>query len=496
MNDRKEWHYYDDVKNEWSKEFSSLRELDELRHRNLIRDDTLCISRWMRKLGPGSSPIQFSSIARLDIEFEPSTELLATSRASAFVTVLSGPNNSGKTVLLKELCASAGLGSFLVSCNRFSHVDVLSSRKREDYQYQNLYGNFIQNLIRSRQNTEENEFKLEQVIAGLKNVQRNLLFDICKDILGNTFSLKRTEADNDLSPFYIDMDGENLKYGSSGTRLLITLLGTMLNENFRALFIDEPEIGLSPRSQAAVADLLFDPKNKAKYWSHLSKVFIATHSHLFLDRRVIGNNFVVRKNGSKVTTKAVASIADFHQLQFNMLGNEFEALFLPSAIVLVEGVSDATFLARLFALGIPEKRVAVVRCGGDGRILEKLETIGESLGKLSMSPFRPRVLVWLDATHTVPHGRIVGAGVLPENLLVSTKNGIEYEYPASQLAMLFRCEASDVEKIDREKDPIVFNQIEFSKKLLASNVTEKLDSCNGIGSSAAALLTRVREVCG
>lgn len=43
------------------------------------------------------------------------------------------------------------------------------------------------------------------------------------------------------------MDGENLRYGSSGTRLLLTLLGILLDERFTTVLIDEPELGLSVR---------------------------------------------------------------------------------------------------------------------------------------------------------------------------------------------------------------------------------------------------------
>ena len=61
-----------------------------------------------------------------------------------------------------------------------------------------------------------------------------------------------TDPDNRVSPFTVSMDGENLRYGSSGTRLLLTLLGILLDERFSTILLDEPEIGLSPRTEIRV----------------------------------------------------------------------------------------------------------------------------------------------------------------------------------------------------------------------------------------------------
>jgi hypothetical protein len=86
-------------------------------------------------------------------------------RSSKSVTVLSGPNNGGKTILLKHLFSLAGHGSYLVGCNRFSHVDVLNSRQREQHEHRRFYENFMNNFERSNLNTEDNEMKLDQVLT-------------------------------------------------------------------------------------------------------------------------------------------------------------------------------------------------------------------------------------------------------------------------------------------------------------------------------------------
>jgi predicted ATP-dependent endonuclease of OLD family len=160
------------------------------------------------------------------------------------------------------------------------------------------------------------------------------------------------------------MDGENLRYGSSGTRLLLTLLGILLDERFTTVLIDEPELGLSPHIQTALARFMYKPDLQQQYCPHLHQVYVATHSHLFLDRAAFSNNFAVTKTGSVVSIKPVQSVADLHQLQFKLLGNELESIFLPSAIVIVEGASDVTFMTKVVQLHIPERKVAIVRGGG------------------------------------------------------------------------------------------------------------------------------------
>ncbi len=46
---------------------------------------------------------------------------------------------------------------------------------------------------------------------------------------------------------YVDMDGQNLSVGSTGTRLLMTILGLCMDPAFESILIDEPELGLGPK---------------------------------------------------------------------------------------------------------------------------------------------------------------------------------------------------------------------------------------------------------
>ena len=81
---------------------------------------------------------------------------------------------------------------------------------------------------------------------------------------------------------------------------------------------------------------------------------------------MLANNHIVTKADNAVSIKPVGSVGEYHQLQFNMLGNELEAVSLPSAIVIVEGESDATFLSKVVQLHVPDRRVSIVRAEGEG----------------------------------------------------------------------------------------------------------------------------------
>jgi hypothetical protein len=307
--------------------------------------------------------------------------------------------------------------------------------------------------------------------------------------------LKRTDPANTFSPFYVDMDGENLRYGSSGTRLLLMLLGILLDERFSVILVDEPEIGLSPRIQAVLARFLYDKEHRQQFCPHLRQLYIATHSHLFLDRGVFSNNYVVSKAGNIVSVKPVQSVGDFHQLQFNMLGNELESIFLPSAIVIVEGDSDVTFMTRVAQLHIPDRKVAIVRAGGDGEVQNKLNVLREAFGDLETSPYRDRLFVVLDKKHSLSVTRIEKQGVLKGNITVWSKNGIEYLYPEDLVATAFYCDAGELANGNFESDPIEFNGIRKSKKQLAQIVTEGMTATHPMHPELQELVWRLRAAC-
>lgn len=222
---------------------------------------------------------------------------------------------------------------------------------------------------------------------------------------------------------------------------------------------------------------------------------MATHSHLLLDRQVLDNNNVVTKVGNIVSVKPIGSVGEYHQLQFNMLGNELEAVFLPAAIVLVEGESDAIFLSKIVQLYVPNHRVSIVRAQGEGEVLKKLSFFREAFGDLATSPYQDRLFVLLDKTISVRIPRIMDQGIRKENIVLLTKNGIEYFYPHALVAAAFRCNIEDVENWEFEKEPIKFNGISKTKKELAQCVADNLTKVHQLHPEISDLVSRIQTAC-
>lgn len=488
----KVWYYPADENSSSLSGPFTISELDFLRSEGKLSDFTQCYTAEMAKQGPMAQPIIYMMLPRLDAEFSPTVEEFCAARTGKPVTVLSGPNNCGKTLLLKQVWSLVGQDGYLLGCNRFYHIDVLNSRKNDLIEFHRLFENFSRTNDTAQQNTENNELQLEQIITSLNNSQRGKLFCLCENLLGNNFSLQRTQVDNDFSPFYIDMDGENLRYGSTGTRLLLTLLGVLLNDRFSVVLLDEPELGLNPRIQSVLARFMYDAGERQKFCPHLKQLYISTHSHLLLDRGSLSNNFALTKAGPHISIGEIQTVADFHRLQFAMLGNDLESIFLPSAIVMAEGMSDVTFLTKAIRLHIPDRSVSVVKLGGEGNLLERIRFLGDAFGDFRSSPYRDRTFVLLDKTRSTRRDRIVALGVPEDNIAILSKNGIEYYYPLRLISNRFRCTASELVDIQLEKDPIEYNDIRFSKRALAESVSEGLLVTDQLDSEVDSFIQRIK----
>jgi predicted ATPase len=408
-----------------------------------------------------------------DIEFVPSLQLFAQSRAAEPLTVFSGGNNSGKSLTLKWLKSTLGRSAYMMGTNRFYHVYHFSTGLREANELDSLESNFQSNFNQDTYNYEQNVFDLSRIIVGLSDRRRAELFALCGEMIGTTFSMTKVDADNDLSPRYIDMDGQNLSVGSSGTRLLMTILGICMDERFDTLLIDEPELGLSPRVQQTLAAFFDDAGERQRVFPHLKRVYIATHSHLFLSRKDIARNFIVQKEDKRITLQRVQSIGDFHRLQFNLLGNALESMFFPSAVVIVEGKTDYAYIERLVALRFPGRRVTVVPAGGD--VKKKVYALKETLGDLDKSPLRSRLFIVLDSIHQPGlKAELTKLGVLEANIAIWGRNGIEYYYPPSVMCGIFACGEESLDTMQIDGDRITINGITRTKNELAADVVKAL----------------------
>ena len=424
---------YRDIDAEYFYEFQGMalpadneEELYRLASESRIKSSTYI---WGRNLPTKGIP--YSSLRFTDLTFTPEIKQFIEMRNEQLTTVLSGPNNSGKTLLLKLLRRDFGLAANFLACNRFYHLDRLNPATDKTVQYRQLQDNFINQLYQSHQNLEQSDFPLDQLVSRLKNTQRNKLLELCSKLLNMKFQLKQIDPENMLSQYYIDVQGETLAISSTGTRLLMAIIAVCLDDQRSILLIDEPELGLSPHLQAILANYLFDNKLRQEHFPQLKQLFIATHSNLFLDHNNIANNFILTRSGNEVQISRVETMNMFHDLQFNMLGNSLESLYLPAAIIIVEGKTDYKYVKRVFQALLPDKRISVVKAYGEGGAPDKLHIISESFGDLHKSPYCNRIFILLDQRRSVELRRITNQGIPEHQIIILDKNGIEFYYPST-----------------------------------------------------------------
>lgn len=174
--DTASWYYFDYASGRRLGPFT-IQQLDSLHEEGKIEDPTIFNEWALAHPGPGGPQgIQYSLVPRINVQFAPTVDEFHAQRAARPVTVLSGPNNCGKTLLLKQLWMQVRHGGYLIACNRFSHVDLLNSRQISKSDYRRFYDDFLRQYETSHQNLENNPLGLEIVITSLKDAQRRNLF--------------------------------------------------------------------------------------------------------------------------------------------------------------------------------------------------------------------------------------------------------------------------------------------------------------------------------
>jgi predicted ATPase len=432
-------------------------------------------------------------LLKQNLRFNPPIPQFKAARFGKPLTAIAGANNTGKSLVLKYLKQQLGRSAYLIGPNRFYHVYHFTLALRDPNQLDQFENQFNQTFAQDQHNHEQNFFDLNQIIISLSNTQRIRLFELCGELLGCKLTMKRVAEDNDLSPSYIDMDGQNLAVGSTGTRLLLTMLGICMDDRFSTILIDEPELGLSPKVQQAFVSFLADPAERAKYFPHLASVYVATHSHLFLNRKDIESNFIVSKEGANIAMAQVRTISEFHRLQFNLLGNSLEAMFLPAAIVVTEGKTDAEYIDRIMGVRFPSNQISTNSSGGDPK--RKLQGLKDAFGDLSRSPLRSRIFVVLDSVHQPGLRReLTEMGVLPENIVIWDRNGIEYVYPDALLCAIFNCPKERLTELQIRDDVVSLNGVQRKKNELKTEVLAKLTESTVLPQEVETkLVSRIRD---
>lgn len=403
----------------------------------------------------------------------------AESRKEDGLTILCGSNNSGKSFLLKSLYEKTGYTSYYLAVQRFYNAHQFSNANLDPNKRQNIYQSFLGNFRNQTANDEQNHLDLNRLITDMSDTKRATLFEICGKLLDQPFQLIDINPGNKFSPSYIEVNGINMSFTSSGTRLLITLIATLLDDVYETYYLDEPELGLTPKIQRAVVDFLYDKENRKLYFPHVKNLLISTHSHIFLDRKSINNNFTITNNQGIISINPIQDMSSFHSLQFNLLGNTFESLFLPSIIIIVEGKTDFKYIKRSLELIFPKNKLTIISANDDGAIIREVIRLKEILLDISKSPYRDRIFIITDSKHSSPSliGDLEKHKIPKNNIIEWDSNGIEFVYPKAILAELFSCDENKVININIDNSGnININGVLKSKDELCDQVTSKLSS--------------------
>jgi AAA15 family ATPase/GTPase len=400
-----------------------------------------------------------------------SQEILRRIRDSEY-SVLVGRNNCGKSFLLKSLTQQWGQSASFLGPARYQNFNLLGYYTPNRNRQSERWNQFIQQWSQQQQNIDNSPINLQQAIAELSDAQREKLVEIIHLLLGVTLEIRHTVDGNSMSQQYISCDGHNISYTSSGFRLIATLVTSLLDTDYDTYLIDEPELGISPEAQGVLADFLFDRSHREKYFSHIRTLVFATHSTVFLDRKNISNNYTIHKSGDAISIETITTQGELNRIHFFLLGNRFETLYLPSAIVLVEGKCDHQFIERATALRFPSAQLSIISANGDSRVKEILAVARGLLSDIQRSPYRDRIFVVLDAVHSagLPE-QLAQMGVLRENIVEWPLNGIEYYYPPVLLDKIYGAGGS----LDISGDRISRNGLTYTKVELLNRIVAQLE---------------------
>ena len=403
------------------------------------------------------------------IDFSPTPWSLVKSRVGKPVTVLTGPNNCGKSYLLKSLQMLHGKCAQLILPGRFNDgATGTQTGRKTKVELEQTFANFVQQHTGQNKNFDTLNNQMERNFQALPDPLQDRLLNIVSGLIGIDLKYVRIGESERSTAWEVTADGEPLSVTSAGTRLLLSLLATCMLPEYSVVLIDEPEIGLSPRLQNVLATMLYDHHDRNDLFPNTQQFIISTHSHVFIDRSEISNNFVLHRNGKSVSIKSMESMSALHNLQLNMLGNDLRTLFLPEAIVLVEGPSDQEFLAQVFSQLYPARQISVINCHGDGKIAEKIHTLSAAFGGLNRSPYADRILCVMDQKNSANRTRICRQGLTDDQIIIWEQNGIEYVYPDTALSSVFGSTDRSAIKID--DNDVALNGIRKSKTALASEV--------------------------
>lgn len=191
---------------------------------------------------------------------------------------------------------------------------------------------------------------------------------------------------------------ELYKLGNAFVAILAALVEILWNDN-PIILIDEPEMSLHASLQKKFFAILKDIAEKDG-----KQIFIATHSHLFLDRTNPLNNYKISVNTGRKEIHQLKTFTDVVVAIYQLLGNTPDDLLMPNNFIIVEGPSDKIFLVhlmkRFFAKQLENKHIIVQPAHGDltnRQITTTMHHVDQFFSVIQGNPlYRDRAVILVD----------------------------------------------------------------------------------------------------
>lgn len=312
---------------------------------------------------------------------------IATIKVGPGITVLVGPNGSGKTRALRAIKSQLMSKNLLNANNRKVHfLSAGRSSPLESYRSSSNspHGVDTNNAAVGNIGYMDNWWNFESITGDLMVLDRrpDLKLKIearLQQLFDRSVELKWSQSGMIIRMTSVTSgDGYPANHEASGILQVIALLSAIHNDEIGTLIIDEPEISLHPQHQAFLLEemelVAGDPSDPTK-----KLIIIATHSPSMLPlRRIEELSKIIFFNSAQRVPAQIESKSEILKSRkltalIARLSATHRTAMFAEHVLLVEGPSDeiiVTQLARKFGLRMLARNAQILPVTGKGEFIE------------------------------------------------------------------------------------------------------------------------------
>lgn len=312
---------------------------------------------------------------------------IATIKVGPGITVLVGPNGSGKTRALRAIKSKLMSENLFNANNRKVHfLSAGRSSPLESYRSSSNspHGVDTNNAAVGNIGYMDNWWNFESITGDLMVLDRrpDLKLKIearLQQLFDRSVELKWSQSGMIIRMTSVTSgDGYPANHEASGILQVIALLSAIHNDEIGTLIIDEPEISLHPQHQAFLLEemelVAGDPSDPTK-----KLIIIATHSPSMLPlRRIEELSKIIFFNSAQRVPAQIESKSEILKSRkltalIARLSATHRTAMFAEHVLLVEGPSDeiiVTQLARKFGLRMLARNAQILPVTGKGEFIE------------------------------------------------------------------------------------------------------------------------------